>query len=98
MQEISESISTFSDKLHGFQQKLLFLHNELRLGSLEMFPRSFKNQKNVKKGFVLNLTKEYLTLIQQKYDKYFLLLTLNNMTGSEILSQLMLKCQRKNCP
>ena len=71
MQEISENISIFSDKLNGFQQKLLLLHNELRLGSLEMFSRSFKNQKNVKKGFVLNLTKEHLTLIQQKYDKYF---------------------------
>ena len=36
-----------------------------------MFPRSYKNQKNVEKSFVLNLTKENLTLIQQKYEKYF---------------------------
>ena len=36
-----------------------------------MFPRSYKNQKNIEKGFVLNLAKEHLTLIQQKYDQYF---------------------------
>ena len=29
------------------------------------------NQKNVEKGFVLNSAKEHLTLLQQKYDKYF---------------------------
>ena len=71
MQGISKNILTFSDKLRGFQKKLLLWQNELRLGSLEMFPRSYKNQKNVKKGFVLNLAKEHLTLIQQKYEKYF---------------------------
>ena len=36
-----------------------------------MFPRSYKNQKNVEKGFVLHSAKEHLTLIQQKYNKYF---------------------------
>ena len=36
-----------------------------------MFPRSYKNQENVEKGFVLNFAKKHLTLIQQKYDKYF---------------------------
>ena len=36
-----------------------------------MFPRIYKNQKNAEKDFVLNLPKEHLTLIQQKYDKYF---------------------------
>ena len=36
-----------------------------------MFPRSYKNQKNVEKCFALNLAKQHLTLIQQKYDKYF---------------------------
>ena len=36
-----------------------------------MFPRSYKNQENVEKGLVLNLAKKHLTLIQQKYDKYF---------------------------
>ena len=71
MQRISENILTCSEKVHGFQQKLLQWQNGLRLGSLEMFPRSYKNQKNVENGFVLNLAKEYLTLIQQKYDKYF---------------------------
>ena len=55
----------------GFQQKLLLWQNELRLGSLKIFPRSYKNQKNVEKGFVLNVAKEHLTLIQQKYDKDF---------------------------
>ena len=57
MQGISENILTYFDKLHGFQQKLLLWQNELKLGSLEMFPRSYKNQKNVEKGFVLNLAK-----------------------------------------
>ena len=36
-----------------------------------MFPRSYNDQKNVEKGFMLNIAKEHLTLIQQKYDKYF---------------------------
>ena len=36
-----------------------------------MFPRSYKNQENVEKGFVIDLAKEHLTFIQQKYDKYF---------------------------
>ena len=43
----------------------------LRLGYLEMLPRSYRNPKNVEKGFVLNLAKEQLTLIQPKYAKYF---------------------------
>ena len=71
MQGVNENILTCSDKLHGFQQKLLLWQNELKLGSLEMFPRSYKNQENVEKGFVIDLAKEHLTLIQQKYDKYF---------------------------
>ena len=71
MQGISENILTCSDKLDGFQQKLLLWQNELRLGFLEIFPRSHKNQKTVEKGFVFNLAKEHLTLLQQKYDKYF---------------------------
>ena len=71
MQGISENILTSSDKLLGFQQKSLLWQNELRLGSLEMFPKTYKNQKNVEKSFLLNLAKEHLTLIQQKYDKYF---------------------------
>ena len=91
MQEISEKILTCSDKLHGFQQELLLWQNELGLRSLEMFPRSYKSQNNVEKDFMLNLAKEHLTVLQQKYEKYFF--ALNNMTGSEILSQLMLKCQ-----
>ena len=57
MQGISENILTCSDQSHGFQQKLLLWQNELGLGSLEMFPRSYKNQKNAEKGFVLNLAK-----------------------------------------
>ena len=36
-----------------------------------MFPRSYKNQKSVEKGFVVNLAKEHLTFLQQKYHKYF---------------------------
>ena len=36
-----------------------------------MFPRSYKNQEKVEKAFVLNLAKERLTLLHQKYDKYF---------------------------
>ena len=32
-----------------------------------MFPRSYKNQKNAERNFVLNLAKEPLTLIQKKY-------------------------------
>ena len=71
MQGISESILICSDKLHGFQQKLLLWQNKLRLGSLEMFPRSYKNQKHVENGFVLNLAKKHLTLLPQKYNKYF---------------------------
>ena len=71
MQGISENILTCSDKLHAFQQKLLLRRNGSRLESVEMFPRSYKNQKNVEKGFALNLAKEHLTLIQLKYDKYF---------------------------
>ena len=35
-----------------------------------MFPRSYKNQVNVEKGFLLNLAKEHLTLTKQKYDEY----------------------------
>ena len=57
MQGIDENILTFSDKLHGFKQKLLLWQNELKLGFLKMFPRTYKNQKNVEKDFVLNLTK-----------------------------------------
>ena len=71
MQGVNQSILTCLDKLHGFQKKLLLWQNELKLGSLEMFPRSYKNQENVEKGFVIDLAKEHLTLIQQKYDKYF---------------------------
>ena len=71
MQGVNENILTCSDKLHGFQQKLLLWQNELKLLSLQMFPRSYKNQENVEKGFVIGLAKEHLTLIQQKYDKYF---------------------------
>ena len=63
MQGINENILTGSDKLHGFQQKLQLWQYELGLGSLEMFPRSYKNQENVEKGFVLNLVKEHFTLI-----------------------------------
>ena len=63
MQGISENILTCFDKLQGFQQKLLLWQNELKLKFQEMFPRSYKNQKNVEKGFVLNLAKEHLTLI-----------------------------------
>ena len=63
-----------------------------------MFPRSCKNQENFEKGFVLNLAKEHLTLIQQKYDYYFYAINTGNMTGFEILSHLMWKCQQKNCP
>ena len=62
MQGISKNILTFFDKLHGFQLKLLLWQNELRLGSLEMFPRSHKNQKMLK-GFVLKLAEEHLALI-----------------------------------
>ena len=71
MQGISESILTCSDKLLGFQQKLQLWQNELRLGSLEMFPRSYEDQENAQKRFELNLAKEHLTLIQQNYDKCF---------------------------
>ena len=49
MQETNENILTFSDQLHEIQQKLLLWKNELRLGSLEMFPRSYKNQKMLKR-------------------------------------------------
>ena len=79
MQELSENLLTCSDKLHGFQQKLQLWQNELRLGFLEMFPRSYKNQENVEKSFVLNLAKEHLTLIQQKYDKYFFAINTGNV-------------------
>ena len=71
MQGISKNMLTCSDKLLGFQQKLLLWQNELRLGSPEMFLSSYKNQENIEKSFVLNLAKEHLTLIQQKYAKYF---------------------------
>ena len=37
--ELIENILTFSDKLHGFQQKLLLWQNQLRLGSLKMFKK-----------------------------------------------------------
>ena len=69
MQGISENILTFSDKLHRFQQKLLLWQNELRLESLKMFPKNYKIQKNAEKDFVLNLAKEHLTSVKQKYDK-----------------------------
>ena len=58
-------------QLQGFQRKLLLWQNELKLGSLEMFPIN-KNEENVEKGFVINLAIEHLTLIQQKYEKYVL--------------------------
>ena len=54
------NILTCSGKLHGFRQKLQLWQNELGPGTLEMFSRSYKNQKNVEKGFVLNLAKEHL--------------------------------------
>ena len=43
IQGISENILTCSDKLHGFQKELQLWQNELKLRSLEMFPRSYKN-------------------------------------------------------
>ena len=49
MQGISENLLTFSDTLLGFQQKSLLWQNELRLGSLEMFPRTYKNPKKMLK-------------------------------------------------
>ena len=98
MHELSENILTCSNKLHGFEQKLQLLQNELRLRSLEMLPRSYKNQEKVEKGFVLNLVKEYLHQYSKEMTCTFSQLTLKNMTKLEILSQLMLKCQRKNCP
>ena len=55
MQGISENILTCSDKLHGLPQKLQLWQKEFRLGSLEMFPQSCKNQENAEKGFVLTL-------------------------------------------
>ena len=58
MQEVNQNILTYSDKLHGFQQNLLLWQNELKLGSLEMFLKSYKNQENVEKGFVIDLAKE----------------------------------------
>ena len=51
MQGISENILTFLNKLHGFQEKLLLWQNELRL-SLEMFSRSYNDQKTVEKFHV----------------------------------------------
>ena len=49
MQGINENVLTCSDKLLGFQQKLLLWQNELRLGSLEMFPEVIKIKKLLKK-------------------------------------------------
>ena len=43
-----------------------------------MFPRSYKNQENVGKGLGLNLAKEHLTLMQQKYEKYFFAINTEN--------------------
>ena len=63
-----------------------------------MFPRSYKNQKNVEKGFVLNLAKEHLTLMQQKYDKYVFAINTEQYDWIRIFSQLMPKFQQKNCP
>ena len=71
MQGISKNILTCPDKLHRFQQKLQLRQNELKLGSLEVFPTSYKNQENVEKSSVFNMAKEHLNFIQQKYDKYF---------------------------
>ena len=46
--------------------KITTWQNQLRLGSLEMFLRSYKSQNNVEKDFMLNLPKEHLTVLQQK--------------------------------
>ena len=43
-----------------------------------MFPRSYKNQVNVEKGFLLNLAKEHLTLTKQKYDEYLFAINTKN--------------------
>ena len=99
MQGIIKHLLTCSDKLHWFQQKSQLWQNELRLGFLKMFPRSYENQENVEKGFVLNLAKEHLILIHQKYKKYFFAINTKKYDWvRKILSQLMLKCQRKNRP
>ena len=66
MQAKSENILTCSEKLYGFQQKIILWQNKLRPESLKMFPRSYKNQENIEIGFVLSLAEEHLTLIQQK--------------------------------
>ena len=58
-----------------------------------MFRKSFKNQQNVRKGFMLHMIKE--PLIQQKFDESFFVVKPNNLTGSEILSQLMPMCIQK---
>ena len=50
IQGIRKNILTCSDKLHGFQQKLQLWQIELRLGSLEMSRKSYKNPNNFEKG------------------------------------------------
>lgn len=71
MQGKKENILTCSDKLNGLKQKIVLWQNELRRGSLEMFPRSNQNESNIDKNFVLDLAQEHLTLLLQKYDHYF---------------------------
>ena len=80
MQGISENILTCSDKLHGFQQKLLLWQNDSKLGSLKMFPRSYKNQKNVEKGLRVKFSQRTLKVYYSiNMTNTFSQLTLNNM-------------------
>ena len=62
-----------------------------------MFPRSYKNQEDVKKVFVLNVTKEHLRYYNKIRQVLLLHLKLKNVTEPKVLSQLMLKFQRKTC-
>ena len=60
-----------------------------------MFPRSYKNQENVEKGLGLNLAKEHLTLIQQKYDKYFFKINTENYDWTHNLFSAKAKMSTK---
>ena len=70
MQGRNENLLTCSDKLNGFKKKLELWQTVLQRGSLEMYQRT--NQTTIEnKQIILDLAKEHLTLLQQKFEHYF---------------------------
>jgi len=67
MQVKYENNLTCTDKFNGFNENIMLWQNQLRRGSLVIFPRSNQNQGKIDKGFVLDLVQKHLWVLHQKY-------------------------------